>query len=97
MHCLGLLLVFLVQGIDFDCCLQSRGGHFRASIHCCHADREHREDPDSPHSVSGPKHALPFKVYFLLLFIFFRLSLYVLVSVFVFVFVSVSNELIATS
>ncbi|XP_047949870.1 uncharacterized protein LOC125195727 isoform X2 [Salvia hispanica] len=41
--------------------LQSRGGHFRASIHCCHADREHREDPDSPHSVSGPKHALPFK------------------------------------
>ncbi|XP_042059979.1 uncharacterized protein LOC121804488 isoform X1 [Salvia splendens] len=41
--------------------LQSRAGHFRASIHCCHADREHREDPDSPHSVSGAKHGLPYK------------------------------------
>ncbi|XP_042066738.1 uncharacterized protein LOC121809951 isoform X2 [Salvia splendens] len=41
--------------------LQSRGGHFRASIYCCHADRAHHEDPDSPHSVSGPKHGLPYK------------------------------------
>ncbi|KAL1562949.1 hypothetical protein AAHA92_05465 [Salvia divinorum] len=41
--------------------LQSRGGHFGASFHCCHADRVHRspaEVPDSPHSVSGPKHGL---------------------------------------
>ncbi|KAL1567016.1 hypothetical protein AAHA92_02547 [Salvia divinorum] len=44
--------------------LQSGGGHFGASIHCRHADRGHRspaEDPDSPHSVSGPKHNLLYK------------------------------------
>ncbi|XP_057795323.1 uncharacterized protein LOC131011571 isoform X2 [Salvia miltiorrhiza] len=44
--------------------LQSGGGHFGASIHCRDADRVHRspaEDPDSPHSVSGPKHGLLYK------------------------------------
>ncbi|XP_047969183.1 uncharacterized protein LOC125212925 isoform X3 [Salvia hispanica] len=44
--------------------LQSGGGHFGASIHCHHADRVHRspaEDPDSPQSVSGPKHSLLYK------------------------------------
>ncbi|XP_047969182.1 uncharacterized protein LOC125212925 isoform X2 [Salvia hispanica] len=42
----------------------SGGGHFGASIHCHHADRVHRspaEDPDSPQSVSGPKHSLLYK------------------------------------
>lgn len=44
--------------------LQSGGGHFGASMHCHHVDRVHHapaKDPDSPHSVSGPKHGLLYK------------------------------------
>ncbi|XP_042042531.1 uncharacterized protein LOC121787757 [Salvia splendens] len=44
--------------------IQSGGGHFGASIHCHHADKVHHspaEDPDSPQSVSGPKHSLLYK------------------------------------
>lgn len=43
---------------------RSGGGHFGASIHCHHVDRVHHppaKNPDSPHSVSGPKHGLLYK------------------------------------
>lgn len=44
--------------------LQPGGGHFGGSIHYHQVDRVHHppvKSPDSPHSVSGPKHGLLYK------------------------------------
>ncbi|KAH6795771.1 hypothetical protein C2S51_036757 [Perilla frutescens var. frutescens] len=61
-----LRLVELQSDVGQRVGLQSGGGHFGASIHCHHVDRVHHapaKDPDSPQSVSGPKHGIHYKTF----------------------------------